>query len=86
VSIIYPCLGSRVRNEGAELTDRSWVRSWILFRLAIISQGIAARASLGQASSADASSDNAIFDFFGRKSWEAKVRAENEEGGGKAKL
>jgi hypothetical protein len=41
---------------------------------------------LGQASSADASSDNAIFDFFGRKSWEAKVRAENEEGGGKAKL
>ncbi|ORY34811.1 kinase-like domain-containing protein [Naematelia encephala] len=51
----------------------SWVRSWILFRLAIIAQGIAARAALGQASSADARADSrAIFDFFGKMAWEVK--------------
>jgi hypothetical protein len=55
------------------LTD-SWVRSWILFRLAVIAQGIAARAALGQASSADAREDSReVFDFFGRMAWEAKL-------------
>lgn len=68
------------------IAGMDWVRSWILFRLAIISQGIAARASLGQASSADASSDNAIFDFFGRMAWEVKMRAEKAAGGRGAKL
>jgi hypothetical protein len=53
-----------------------WVRSWILFRLAIIAQGIAARAALGQASSADARTDNLAFDFFGKMAWEAKKDAE----------
>lgn len=41
-----------------------------MFRLAIITQGIAARAALGQASSADARADSrAIFDFFGKAAW-----------------
>ncbi|OCF62127.1 phosphotransferase enzyme family protein [Kwoniella mangroviensis CBS 10435] len=62
----------------------SWVRSWILFRLAIIAQGIAARAALGQASSADARADSRpVFDFFGKMAWEVKVEAEKE---GRAKL
>jgi len=62
---------------GRGLADPRWVRSWILFRLAIISQGIAARAALGQASSADAREDSReVFDFFGRKAWECKVEAE----------
>lgn len=57
-----------------------WVRSWIIFRLAIIVQGIAARATLGQASSASAKADSrAIFDFFGKMAWEAKLEAESEE-------
>lgn len=63
----------------ALLTPSRWVRSWILFRLAIIAQGIAARAALGQASSADARADNRAFDFFGRMAWEAKKEAEKEE-------
>ncbi|CAD6564164.1 MAG: hypothetical protein TREMPRED_003902 [Tremellales sp. Tagirdzhanova-0007] len=55
-----------------------WVGSWMLFRLAIIAQGVAARASLGQASSAGARADSReIFDFFGRMAWEAKVEAED---------
>ena len=50
----------------------------MLFRLAIIAQGVAARASLGQASSAGARADSReIFDFFGRMAWEAKVEAED---------
>ncbi|KAL7424986.1 hypothetical protein Q5752_000673 [Cryptotrichosporon argae] len=43
-----------------------WVRSWTLFRLAIIAQGIAARAARGQASSASARADRTASDFFGR--------------------
>ncbi|KAK4687524.1 hypothetical protein P7C73_g2601, partial [Tremellales sp. Uapishka_1] len=49
-----------------------WVRSWILFRLAVIAQGIAARAALGQASSANAKADNRIFNFFGKMAMEAR--------------
>jgi hypothetical protein len=64
-----------------------WVRSWILFRLAIITQGIAARASLGQASSADAKADSrVVFDFFGKMAWESKKDAEKEAGQKGAKL
>ena len=57
-----------------------WVRSWILFRLAIIAQGISARAALGQASSADAKADNRVFNFFGRMAWDAKRDADGEKG------
>lgn len=57
-----------------------WVRSWILFRLAIIAQGISARAALGQASSADAKADNRVFNFFGRMAWDAKRDADGERG------
>lgn len=53
-----------------------WVRSWMLFRLAIIAQGIAARAALGQASSAHASPDRAPFDFFGKMAYQAKGQPE----------
>lgn len=60
-----------------------WVRSWILFRLAVICQGIAARAALGQASSADATADDSAFNFFGRMAWEAK---KGEEAQSRAKL
>ncbi|WWC92702.1 uncharacterized protein L201_007661 [Kwoniella dendrophila CBS 6074] len=61
-----------------------WVRSWILFRLAIIAQGIAARAALGQASSAAARADSRpVFDFFGKMAWQVKLEAEKE---GKARL
>ncbi|WRT69603.1 uncharacterized protein IL334_006592 [Kwoniella shivajii] len=62
----------------------AWVRSWILFRLAIIAQGIAARAALGQASSADARADSRpVFDFFGKMAWEVKIEDERE---GRSKL
>lgn len=61
-------------------TDIRWVRSWILFRLAIIAQGISARAALGQASSANARADNVQFNFFGKMAWEAKLDAEKEQG------
>jgi len=70
--------------RGMNLTDR-WVRSWILFRLAIIAQGISARAALGQASSADAKADNRVFNFFGRMAWDAK-RDADKEGESGAKL
>ena len=52
----------------------------MLFRLAIIAQGISARAALGQASSAGAVAGNTVFDFFGRMAWEAKADAEGGEG------
>lgn len=60
----------------------------MVFRLAIITQGIAARAALGQASSADAKADSrSIFDFFGKAAWYFK---EDEDKAGqrgvKAKL
>lgn len=79
---------SRVSQGGLKRVDGvRWVRSWILFRLAIITQGIAARAALGQASSADARADSrGIFDFFGRMAWEAKEEAESEAKITKAKL
>ncbi|WWC65743.1 uncharacterized protein I303_108365 [Kwoniella dejecticola CBS 10117] len=68
----------------APIPGMEWVRSWILFRLAIIAQGIAARAALGQASSADARADSRpVFDFFGKMAWEVKMEVEHE---GKAKL
>ena len=59
-----------------EQTDSrfSWVRAWTLFRLAIIAQGIAARAALGQASSADAKADSrVVFDFFGKMAWQIQT-------------
>jgi len=59
---------------------KRWVQSWILFRLAIIVQGISARAALGQASSADAKADNRGFNFFGRMAWDAKRDADRERG------
>lgn len=64
------------------LTSR-WVRSWIIFRLAIIVQGISARAALGQASSADAKADDRGFNFFGRMAWDAKRDADKESQGSK---
>ncbi|ODO00830.1 phosphotransferase enzyme family protein [Cryptococcus wingfieldii CBS 7118] len=65
----------------------AWVRSWMLFRLAIIAQGIAARAMLGQASSADARADSRpVFDFYGHVAWDNMVEAQKEEKGSKAKL
>jgi len=70
----------------ASRADFRWVRSWILFRLAIIAQGIAARAALGQASSASARADDTIFNFYGKMAWEAKRDAEAESNGPKAKL
>jgi len=53
-----------------------WVRSWMLFRLAIIYQGIAARAALGQASSASAKTTRGGFDFYGNRALAAKSEAD----------
>ncbi|WVQ74997.1 hypothetical protein IAR50_004605 [Cryptococcus sp. DSM 104548] len=59
----------------------AWVRSWMLFRLAIIAQGIAARAMLGQASSADARADSRpVFDFYGHGAWDNMMEAQKETG------
>jgi hypothetical protein len=71
-------VGFRSEDKPHEANAR-WVRSWILFRLAIIAQGIAARAALGQASSALARADDTQFNFFGQKAWEAKRDAEEED-------
>lgn len=54
------------------IPNMPWVRSWMLFRLAIILQGIAARAALGQASSASATTSRGGFDFFGKRALDAK--------------
>ncbi|CAK9781003.1 APH-domain-containing protein [Cutaneotrichosporon oleaginosum] len=56
-----------------------WVRAWMIWRLAIIAQGIAARAALGQASSATASPSRERFDFFGRMAYKAMVDGEKTE-------
>lgn len=51
----------------------------MLFRLAIIAQGIAARAILGQASSADARADSRpVFDFYGKAAWNIKNEVGDE--------
>lgn len=50
----------------------------LLPAVAIISQGVCARAALGQASSATATSDNQIFDLFGQLALEAKADAEKQ--------
>ncbi|XAO25598.1 hypothetical protein I312_104426 [Cryptococcus bacillisporus CA1280] len=61
------------------ISGMEWVRSWMLFRLAIIAQGIAARAMLGQASSADARADSRpVFDFYGKAAWNIKNEMDNE--------
>ncbi|WWD20228.1 hypothetical protein CI109_104704 [Kwoniella shandongensis] len=71
--------GGTRRWEEWPIPHMAWVRSWILFRLAIIAQGIAARAALGQASSADARADSRpVFDFFGKMAWEIKLEAEGK--------
>lgn len=54
------------------IPNMPWVRSWMLFRLAIILQGIAARAALGQASSATATTSRGGMDFFGKRAMDAK--------------
>lgn len=56
-----------------------WVRAWMIWRLAIIAQGIAARAALGQASSASATPDRERFDFFGRMAYKAMLDGEKAE-------
>ena len=71
------------------LSGSSWVQSWILFRLAIIAQGIAARAARGQASSANARADSrVVFEFFGKMAREVKHGEEdsNMKGQPRAKL
>lgn len=51
----------------------------MLFRLAIIAQGIAARAMLGQASSADARADSRpVFDFYGKAAWNIKNEVDDD--------
>ncbi|OXB36913.1 hypothetical protein LQV05_005167 [Cryptococcus neoformans] len=61
------------------ISGMEWVRSWMLFRLAIIAQGIAARAMLGQASSADARADSRpVFDFYGKAAWNIKNEVDDE--------
>nr|ODN91085.1 phosphotransferase enzyme family protein [Cryptococcus depauperatus CBS 7841] len=61
-----------------------WVRSWMLFRLAIIAQGIAARAMVGQASSASASADSRpVFDFYGKAAWNYRVETNREKSNAK---
>lgn len=64
------------------IPNMPWVRSWMLFRLAIIMQGIAARAALGQASSATAIVTRDGMDFYGKRAMNAK----NEREGDSARL
>lgn len=58
---------------------------FFFFPVAIIAQGISARAALGQASSASASSSNEGFDLFGKLAMEASGQSIEEEKA-KAKL
>lgn len=58
------------------IPNQPFVRSWMLFRLGIILQGIAARAALGQASSASATSERSGMDFFAMRAWDAKEEGE----------
>ncbi|KAJ9123736.1 hypothetical protein QFC24_003510 [Naganishia onofrii] len=89
------------RHQGGEglstrMVDWQWpipgldfVRSWMLWRLAIIAQGISARAALGQASSAHATTSNESFDLFGRLALAVKRDDKDADGAAqvtKAKL
>ncbi|KAJ9123349.1 hypothetical protein QFC22_001548 [Naganishia vaughanmartiniae] len=59
-------LSTRMVDWEWPIPGLDFVRSWMLWRLAIIAQGISARAALGQASSAHATTSNESFDLFGR--------------------
>ncbi|KAF9228509.1 kinase-like protein [Gyrodon lividus] len=65
----------RLTNQTYPIKDMTFVRSWMLFRLAIISQGIAARFSRRQASSEQAFVHPRLFPVVGNL---AKVVLEDE--------
>lgn len=65
------------------IAHMEWVRAWMLFRLAIIAQGISARAALGQASSASARPTRAPFDFFGKAAYEVMKNDDDRAAGAK---
>lgn len=75
----------RLTNQACPIKEMGFARSWMLFRSAVISQGIAARFALRQASSEKASIHTRLFPVLGHL---AKVLL--EEGGyiigGKSKL
>ncbi|KAF8308119.1 APH-domain-containing protein [Clavulina sp. PMI_390] len=55
----------RIMRQPYPLAGMPFVRSWMIFRLAIISQGIAARVARGQASSANAAVQSKMFPTLG---------------------
>ncbi|KAJ9109539.1 hypothetical protein QFC20_003283 [Naganishia adeliensis] len=59
-------LSTRMCNWTWPIPGLDFARAWMIWRLAIIAQGISARAALGQASSAQATTSNESFDLFGR--------------------
>jgi len=56
----------RLTNTTYPIVEMPFVRSWMTFRLAIISQGIAARVARGQAFSANAGEQAQNFPLLGR--------------------
>ncbi|EIN06542.1 kinase-like protein [Punctularia strigosozonata HHB-11173 SS5] len=56
----------KMTNQPFPLQDMVFARSWMFFRLSIISQGIAARYARRQASSENASTQVAMFPIIGR--------------------
>jgi len=65
----------RITNMAYPIVEMPFVRSWMTFRLAIISQGIAARVALGQASSPDAAEQAENFRFLGRIARDIYIKA-----------
>lgn len=61
--------GSKPKPWAHPIPGMEWVRAWMCFRLGVIAQGIAARAALGQASSASAVPKRDNADFFGRMAY-----------------
>ncbi|GHJ86230.1 hypothetical protein NliqN6_2632 [Naganishia liquefaciens] len=65
-------LATRMTEWTWPIPGLDFARAWMIWRLAIIAQGISARAALGQASSASATTSNESFDLFGRLSLAVK--------------
>ncbi|GBE80739.1 kinase-like domain-containing protein [Sparassis latifolia] len=70
----------RLTQQSYPIKEMGFARSWMLFRTAVILQGIAARYALRQASSERASFMGDMFPIIGKFAWDALREAEDSGG------
>ncbi|KAH9944587.1 kinase-like protein [Amylocystis lapponica] len=63
-------------RQAYPIVEMGFARSWMLFRLAVIAQGIAARYALRQASSEQAFMYSRVFPLIGQFAWDAAQEAD----------